>query len=94
MYAMSGDGVDPDGFPPPEPYTPPRVILVEVHDRPDGTVRIGVQHNEPDAAWVSRALRLAAEAVGVAEDGPAITPAGHLVVREKGWGVHGQAEHK
>lgn len=88
MYAMEGDGVDPDGFPPAEPYVPPRCILVEVYEQSDETVRIAVQHNEGDPAWVSRALHLAAEAALIAQDGPAITPAGHLVVRETGWGVH------
>lgn len=88
MWAMSDDGVDPDGYPPPEPHAPPRRILVEVYEPTGGTVRIAVQHNEPDVTWVSRALHLAAEAVLITEDGPAITPAGHLVEREEGWETH------
>jgi len=85
---MSDDGVGPDGFPPAGTHVPPRGILVEVYERPDGTVQIAVQHNEPDPAWVARALRLAADAALITEDGPTITPAGHLVERETCWGIH------
>lgn len=85
---MSDDGVGPDGFPPAESHVPPRRILVEVYERPDGTVQIGVQHNEADPGRVSRALHLAAEAVLITKDGPAITPSGHLMERETGWGIH------
>jgi len=88
MWAMSDDGVDPDGFPPAGTHVPPRAIKVEIHDRPDGTFRMAIQHSEPDPAWVSRALRLAADAVLIEESGPAITPAGHLMERETGWGIH------
>lgn len=86
MWAMSDDGVDSDGFPPSEAHEPADMIMVEIVGSPDGQFRISVDSTIPDRARTARTLRLAADAMDVAEDGPAITQAGHLIERLSGYG--------
>jgi hypothetical protein len=52
-------------------------ITPTTHDR----MAIATNSTHPDPKWTARALRLAAEAVLIEEDGPAITTSGHLVER-------------
>ena len=56
-------------------------IVVRVSPTTHDRVNIETNSTHPDPAWTARALKLAAEAVQIREDGPAITEGGHLVER-------------
>jgi len=59
--------------------TDTHTIVVRVTPTTHDRVKIETNSTHPDHRWTARALRLAAEAMSIREEGPAITESGHLV---------------
>lgn len=70
------------GLPAAMPGDDTHTIVVRVTPTISGQVAVSIRSTHPDQNWTARALQLAVQAAQIREDGPAITTAGHLVVRE------------